>query len=73
MDTILYFDISKVCIKTATNRRSDESRTTASALPLSCYIVYDVTRSNMAYIEYSLVILSHMVLAKFAITSREIF
>jgi hypothetical protein len=56
-----------------TNRRSDESRTTASALPLSCYIVDDVTRPNMAYTEYSLVILSHIVLAgKFPITSREI-
>jgi hypothetical protein len=57
---------------TATNRRSDESRTTASALPFpSCYIVDDVTRPDMAYTEYSLIILSHIVLAKFAITSRE--
>jgi hypothetical protein len=57
----------------ATNRRSDESRTTASALPLSCYIVDDVTMPNVAYTEYSLIILSHIVLAKLAITSREIF
>jgi hypothetical protein len=54
----------------ATNRRSDESRMTASALRLSCYIV---TRPNMAYTEHSLIILSHIVLAKFARTSREIF
>jgi hypothetical protein len=61
-----------VCRKTATNRRSDESRTTASARPLKCYIVDDVTRPNMANTEYSLIILSHIVLAKFSITSREI-
>jgi hypothetical protein len=34
---------------TATNRSPDESRTTASALRLSCYIVDDVTRPNTAY------------------------
>jgi hypothetical protein len=60
-------------VQTATNRRSDESRTTASAWPLSCYIVDDVTRPNMANTEYNLIILSHIVLAKFSITSREIF
>jgi hypothetical protein len=60
-------------VLTASNRRSNELRTTASALRLSCYIVDDVTRANMAYIEHSLTILSHIVLAKFAITSREIF
>jgi hypothetical protein len=42
-------------------------------LRLSCYIVDDDSRPNMAYTEYSLIILSHIVLAKFAITSREIF
>jgi hypothetical protein len=47
--------------------RSDESRSTA------CYIFDDITRPNMAYTAYSLLILSHIVLAKFAITSREIF
>jgi hypothetical protein len=56
---------------TATNRRSDESRTTASARPLTCYIVDDVTRPNMAYTEYSLIIFSHIVLAKFSITSKK--
>jgi hypothetical protein len=54
------------------NRRADESRTTASAQRLSCYVVDDVTRPNMAYTEHSL-ILSRIVLAKFSITSREIF
>jgi hypothetical protein len=67
---------SKLLEQRGTNRRSDESRTTASALRLSCYIiddVNDVTRPNMAYTEYSRFILSHIVLAKFSITSREIF
>jgi hypothetical protein len=40
---------------------------------LNRQIVDDVTRPNMAYTEYSLVILSHIVVAKFVITSREIF
>jgi hypothetical protein len=57
------------CRLPCNNRRSDESRTTASALNLSCYIVDDV----MVYTEYSLIILSHIVLTKFSITSREIF
>jgi hypothetical protein len=42
-------------------------------LRLSCYIVDDVTKPYMAYTEYSRFILSHNVLAKFSITSREIF
>jgi hypothetical protein len=42
-------------------------------LPLTCYIVDDVMRPNMAYTEYNLIILSHIVLAKYSITSREIF
>jgi hypothetical protein len=54
------------------DRRSDESRTIASALTLSCYIVDDVRRPNMAYTEYSLIILSHILLAS-TMTSREIF
>jgi hypothetical protein len=65
-------NLARICFHTP-NRRSDESRTTASARPLTCYIVDDVTRLNMAYTEYSLIILSHIVLAKSSITLREIF
>jgi hypothetical protein len=39
---------------------------TASTRPLMCYIVDDVTRPNMASTEFSLVILCHIVLAKFS-------
>jgi hypothetical protein len=57
-----------------TYRRSDESRTT-TALPLSCQnIVDDVTRTEYGIPRIArLIILSHIVLAKFAITLREIF
>jgi hypothetical protein len=41
-------------------------RTTASARPLSCYIVDDVTRPNMVYTEYNLIILSYTDLAKYS-------
>jgi hypothetical protein len=46
--------MTKSRVVIATNRRSDESRTTASALRLSCYIIDDVTRPNTAYTEYRL-------------------
>jgi hypothetical protein len=52
---IMNFILPRVeyCRTTVTNRRSDESRTTATALRLSCYIVDDVTRPNMAASSFS--------------------
>jgi hypothetical protein len=56
--------------KTTTSRHAAASRTTASALQISCYIVSHRRWRHETRIRYT--ILGHIVLAKFVRTSREI-
>jgi hypothetical protein len=59
---INYYKHVEACVRTTVRMNHER-------LPrLSCYIVDDVTRPNTAYTEYSLIILSHIVLAKFSIS-----